>query len=413
MNGLNIFIKIAKTDPDIGQWQNCACPACGAPMGIILNRNNSVGFNCRRRCSRGDIFRAAGIKPNDLKKRIRLSAKPGALVPISNEKTVGLANTFLKGGRGFKDRRSPAPSANVLKLFIILAAQCQLKKDAEDDILLPKPLETYTTTAAELSQLLGLQRAAPYSALDGLLHGCLAFVTLAEDRDTGKVRGVRWFDDCCEVDLEAKTITLRLHDAALPYLNGVYPFAYTRFRAASVMALRSTYAILMFMFLSQYTNPKWKTEYKRDKFGIALVDLFRILMIPVGSAARDCWWRFEQDVLRPVKNEIELKTRLRFAYQPMRARDRKIGKVLAVEFYDVKAVEVSEMMEAMRTIKAGKKKKNKKPPDGVTADQYHKWLAALPKPTASPPEQPQQPDHSWKARIARKEEEDAADHVDR
>src|ERR1051325_4348608 len=318
-----------------GAWVEATCPRCHSKLSLILNAPGHIGVRCNEKCTKEKILRAVGLEPTDLNRiRKRRTRKAGALT-LTPDTKARVANELLAAG--LHDQGLPPPKPLVLKIFSLLTGQCGTTKDAETGTVVPFPLETFTTTAAELSEMLGLTKDLEYAEIKEALHGCVSWIMLAEDMNKGVVRGVPLFDSkACLIhtkEKEKKRITLRLNDDALPYLGGVHGLPYTAFNVAAVMRLRSSYTILLFMFLSQFANGKWKG----DRFGISLFDLYRRLLIPLNSPLRKHYWRLEQVVLQRAKEEMA-KVGLHFDYKPIRAGTAKIGAVLAVEFTNVRVV---------------------------------------------------------------------------
>lgn len=318
----------------IGEWsKDTTCPVCrGHRFGVMVNKNLTIGLSCRDNfCPTESIMRAADLSDADLTgkgyRKIKPTKNAKALVVPGHHKTACISNPFAGGGR-FKNRRQPPPAPNVLKIFMLLAAQVHARKD--------EAFNTFVTTPRELWHLLGYRTPPTYEELKVFIVSCLAFVTGVE-RD-GVFSGVRWFADDMRADAREGKVYLRLHDACRPHLLQLTK-DYAKIRPSSVFRMQRTYAILLYMVLCRYTGSGWW----KDEHFVLVDDLLRALMVPALSKTARNFWLFEANVLRRAKTEIESCTELRFSYSVVRTAGKARGDVVGVRFFNIDTVEISEV----------------------------------------------------------------------
>lgn len=314
----------------VGIWNNATtCPSCEENgLGVIVNSNNTIGIKCRH-CSKENILKAAGLTDASLTGRNYRQPKAAqrkTLTPPGYKKYACIANLFITGGR--MDRNLSLPSANLLKIFLLLATQTYSRVD--------KNFDTFVTTPVELWHLLGYKTPPTYDELKLLIIECLRFVSGVQQPD-GVFRGVRWFDDETKVDFSEKKIYLRLHDKCRPYLMQIQS-AYAKVRAHAIFPMKSTYAILLYMQLTQYTGKNWR----RTEHFVAINDLLRALMVPLKNKAAEAFWLFEKDILRPAKAEVERHSEIKFKYSVVRTAGKMRGEVVGIRFFDIQTIAIVE-----------------------------------------------------------------------
>lgn len=310
------------------------CPVCKhQSLGLIVNKNYSIGLFCtKNKCRPADILHAVGLQNSDLTGMEYRKPKPRKslhknLVAPGHLKAACISNPFVSGGR-FENRRRPPPSPNILKIFLLLAAQAHARVD--------RAFSTYVTTPRELWHALGYTTPPTYDELSRFIIDALQFVTGVQQKD-GKFIGVRWFADETHADFREGRIYLRLHDACRPYLLQLAS-NYSKVRPRSAFRMRSAYAILLYMVLCRYAGRGWW----RDEHFVPVADLLRALMVPLLSKTARNFWLFEANILRRAKQEIEESSELRFSYSVVRVGGKVRGDVVGIRFFNIKTVEINE-----------------------------------------------------------------------
>lgn len=134
-----------------------------------------------------------------------------------------------------------------------------------------KQLFTYTTTASELANFLGVDIRSIYQHYETIARNLLRNVITIDIN--GERKSFQWVS-LCIYNRNNNTITIRLHDELKPFLIGLNKL-YTQIDLATLLKLKSYYSLRLYQLLVCEHGQSKKKDYNmsldelRDFFGVS------------------------------------------------------------------------------------------------------------------------------------------------
>ena len=176
----------------------------------------------------------------------------------------------------------------------------------------------------ELERLLGVSRILK-NDLEARLDGLFRVVTI---RDGHKKKGftkIALFEkaEAIQSDDGLWQIDLACTPSALEYVFNVDNIGYLRYRLKNIIELTSRYSYILYLYLESRRKGKQSKSWT-----IPLDELKEMLRCTADSYA-DGYKDFNKDILKKCYKELHEKTDLRFTYEPVKGKGRK---VVAIRF---------------------------------------------------------------------------------
>ncbi len=176
----------------------------------------------------------------------------------------------------------------------------------------------------ELERLLGVSRILK-NDLEARLDGLFRVVTI---RDGHKKKGftkIALFEkaEAIQSDDGLWQIDLACTPSALEYVFNVDNIGYLRYRLKNIIELTSRYSYILYLYLESRRKGKQSKSWT-----IPLDELKEMLRCTADSYA-DGYKDFNKDILKKCYKELHEKTDMRFTYEPVKGKGRK---VVAIRF---------------------------------------------------------------------------------
>ena len=175
----------------------------------------------------------------------------------------------------------------------------------------------------ELERLLGVSRI-PRNDLEARLDGLFRVVTIRDGHKKNGFTKIALFEkaEAVQSDDGLWQIDLACTPSALEYVFNVDNIGYLRYRLKNIIELTSRYSYILYLYLENRRKGKQSKSWT-----IPLDELKEMLRCTADTYSQ--YKRFNDLILKKCYKELHEKTDLRFTYEPVKGRGRK---VVAIHF---------------------------------------------------------------------------------
>lgn len=193
----------------------------------------------------------------------------------------------------------------------------------------------------ELERILGVSRILK-NDLEARLDGLFKVVTIRDEHKKKGFTKIALFEkaEATQSDDGLWQIDLACTPSALEYVFNIDNIGYLRYRLKNIIELTSRYSYILYLYLESRRKGKQSKSWT-----IPLDELKEMLHCTADSYANG-YKDFNKDILKKCYKELHEKTDLRFTYEPVKGKGRKVTAIhFTVETFADRVKALAEQSE--------------------------------------------------------------------